>query len=268
MDLSVHADFKQLMVDSLQDCALVVLDTEGKVLSWNAGAKGLLGYKEAEAVGLYFARIVPPETLDPAGAPPSLALARRKGRHEEICQRMRSDGRDLSVREIVIPLRDPQHNLVAFGLMMQSLEGGAERPIVISTRKACKVLVIDDDDVVRTTARHHLEDLDYEVIAAASGAEALDILARDESIDVLFTDVIMPGMNGGELAEKARQMRPDLKVLFTSGYFEHALVAKGCISPNTNLLVKPYRRSDLAKKMNMILADEIPGSDNLLPSDR
>ena len=152
MDLSVHGDFKQLMVDSLQDCALVVLDTDGKVLSWNAGAQGLLGYEEAEAVGLSFARIVPPETLDPAGAPPSLALARRKGRHEEICQRMRSDGRDLVVREVVIPLRDRQHNLVAFGLMMQPIEGApgaggsaVQRPIVISTRKACKVLVADDD---------------------------------------------------------------------------------------------------------------------------
>ena len=117
---------KQLMVDNLRDCGLVLLDTEGKVLSWNAGAKGLLGYEEAVAVGQPFARIVPPETLDASGTPVSLAKARRHGRHEEICQRMRRDGTGLEVREVVIPLRDPQHNLVAFGLMMQSLEAARE----------------------------------------------------------------------------------------------------------------------------------------------
>ena len=99
----------------------------------------------------------------------------------------------------------------------------------------------------------------------ASGAEALDILARDEGIDVLFTDVMMPGgMDGGEVAEKAREIRPDIRVLFASGYFEDALVKKGNIAANTHLLVKPYRRKELAKMMSMILADDIGGSDKLL----
>jgi len=255
------------MVDSLRECALVVLDPDGRVLSWNAGAKGLLGYDEAEAVGLSFSRIVPPETLDPAGVPASLASARKNGRHEAICQRMRSDGTDLEVREIVIPLRDPQHNLVAFGLMMQALDAAraaAERPAMSPPRKAHTVLLVDDDDTVRLTAACLLQDMGYEVLAAASGADALDILDRDESIDVLFTDVIMPGMDGGELAEQAGRVRPDLRILFTSGYFEYALVKKGNIRPNTNLLVKPYRARDLAKKMKMILADEVTGSDDLL----
>ena len=267
MDISVHDHLKHLMVDSLRECALVVLAPDGKVLSWNAGAKGLLGYDEAEAVGLPFSRIVPPETLDPAGVPASLASARKNGRHEAICQRMRSDGTDLEVREVVIPLRDPRHNLVAFGLMMQAVDAAraaAERPAMSPARKAHTVLLVDDDDTVRLTSASLLEDMGYEVLAAASGADALDILDRDESIDVLFTDVIMPGMDGGELAEQARRRRPDLRILFTSGYFEYALVKKGAIRPNTNLLVKPYRRLDLAKKMKMILADEVSGSDDLL----
>ena len=260
------------MVDSLRDCALVVLDPDGKVLSWNAGAQGLLGYEEAEAVGLSFSRIVPPETLDAAGAPPSLAIARKNGRHEEICQRMHSNGSDLELREIVIPLRDPQHNLVAFGLMMQSVgapgnaaSAAAGHPIVVAPKKVSKVLLVDDDGDVRATAVHLLKDLGYEVLVAASGAEALDLLARDEGIDVLFTDVIMPGgMDGGEVAEQARLIRPDIKVLFASGYFEDALVRKGNIAAHTHLLVKPYRRRELAKMMNMILADEVSGSDALL----
>ena len=273
MDNSVDGHLKQLLVDNLPDCALIVLGPDGKVLSWNPGAQGLLGYEEGEAVGLAFSRIVPPETLDEAGAPRALASARRNGRHEEICQRMHSDGSDRDVREIVVALRDGQHNLVAFGLMMQPFavapdparDAGSAQPAAAAQKKVAKVLLVDDDDDVRATAVNLLTGLGYAVLVAASGAEALDILARDEGIDVLFTDVMMPGgMDGGEVAEKARQIRPDIKVLFASGYFEDALVKKGNIAANTHLLVKPYRRRDLAKMMNMILADEVRGSDDLL----
>ena len=269
---SVHGHLKQLMVDSLQHCALILLDTEGKVLSWNAGARGLLGYDEAEAVGRSFAWIVPRETLDPAGAPPSLASALKNGHHEEICRRTHGNGGDLEVREVVIPLRDPNHNLLAFGIMMQSAgssmgagatpaldagSGAAVRQLaLISTRKVTKVLVVDDDDAIRTVAEHLLKDLGYEVLVAASGPEALDILARDKSIYLLFTDVVMPGMDGGELAERTRLLRPDLKILFTSGYFEHALIKKGSISQNADLLVKPYQGHTLAKKIEMTLAKD------------
>lgn len=256
------------MVDSLQDCGLIVLDLAGVVMSWNAGATGLLGYKAKEAVGKSFARIVPPEDLDESGLPASLALARQEGRHEELCFRTHSDGSDLALREVVIPLRDRQQNVLGFGIMMQSLDAarhaGAGRQIAIAARKAPRVLLVDDDDVVRTMATHLLEDLGYEVIAAAGGTEALEILARDGSIDVLFTDVVMPGMNGGELAEQAEILRPELKILFTSGYFQHALVKKGNISPHTNLLVKPYCRKDLARKMSKLLADDVSGADNRL----
>lgn len=265
-------NLKQLMVDTLPDCGLVLLDTEGKVLSWNEGAKGLLGYEEADAVGQPFAHIVPPETLDPAGAPPALAKARRHGRHEEICQRTRSDGTGLELREIVIPLRDPQHNLVAFGLMMQSLaaQGPGARAVPASprpVRRKARVLVVDDDGFVRALTSNMLEDLGYEVFEAASGVEALDILSRDESIDLLFADVIMPGMGGRELAEKAQAIRPDLKLVFASGYFPHALREKGNLAPGTEVLVKPYRRRDLARVMGRVLAEDVrDGAEEHAPS--
>lgn len=255
-------NLKQLMVDTLPDCGLVLLDTEGKVLSWNEGAKGLLGYEEADAVGQPFAHIVPPEALDPAGAPPALAKARRHGRHEEICQRTRSDGTGLELREVVIPLRDPQHSLVAFGLMMQSLgaRGSSARAVPATPspmRRKARVLVVDDDGFVQALTANMLTDLGYEVFEAASGAEALDILSRDESIDVLFTDVMMTGMGGRELAEKAQAIRPDLKVVFASGYFPHALRERGQLAPGTDVLVKPYRRRDIARVMSRILAEEV-----------
>ncbi|WP_422034640.1 response regulator [Reyranella sp.] len=263
MDTQSHAHLKQLLVDRLPDCALVVLDIDGKVLSWNDGARGLLGYEEADAVGLPFSRIVPPETLDPAGAPPSLEIARRNGRHEEICERMHSNGTELALREVVIPLHDSKQNLVAFGLMMQSLEAAraaAAPPAVFERRKAGKILLVDDDDTVRVTAKLQLEDLGFEVVAAASGDEALDLLSCDRTIDVLFTDVIMPGMDGGELAEQARLIQRDLRIVFTSGYLGDALVNKGNITSTSHLLAKPYRRRDLASMMRRILAEEVHGS--------
>lgn len=268
--MSANGDLKQLMVDNLKDCALILLDTDGKVLSWNAGAKNLLGYEEVQAVGQPYARIVPPEARDRDGAPLSLTIARQTGRHEEIGQRIHSNGTDLELHEVVIPLRDLQHNLVAFGLMMQSVEaarqaapGTASWPTIVKGASSARVLLVDDDDQVRMTAECLLKDQNYDVIAVASGTEALDVLRRNESIDVLFTDVIMPGMDGGELAEQARMLRPDLKILFTSGYFEHALIQKGNITANANLLVKPYRPRDLARKMKIILADDVAGSNDL-----
>lgn len=263
LDTLPHAHLKQLLVDRLPDCALVVLDPEGRVLSWNEGARGLLGYAETEAVGLPFSRIVPPETLDPAGAPPSLEIARRNGRHEEICERMHSNGTELALREVVIPLHDSKRNLVAFGLMMQSLEAtraAAAPPTLFERRRAGKVLLVDDDDTVRLTAKHQLEDLGFEVVVAASGDEALDLLACDRTIDVLFTDVIMPGMDGGELAEQARLIQPDLKMVFASGYLGDALVNKGNIASTSHLLAKPYRRRDLALMMRRVLAEDVKGA--------
>jgi PAS domain S-box-containing protein len=255
------------MLDNLPDAAIILLDAEGRVQSWNAGAKRLLGYREADAVGQMYSSIVPHASLASTGEPLSLVMARKKGRHDHICQRMHSDGTDLELREVVIPLRDPKHNLVGFGLMMQSIEaarraGGVapDHKTILSAPKP-RVLLVDDDLVVRTTTGELLEHMDYDVVEAASGAEALDILTRDESIDVLFTDVVMPGMDGGKLAEQARLIRPGLKVLFTSGYFPHALVQKGTIKPNTNVLVKPYRARELESKLRKILADDIAEKD-------
>jgi PAS domain S-box-containing protein len=263
LENSVQGHLKQLLVDSLEDCALVVLDPAGTVLSWNAGARRLLGYDESEVVGLTFAGLVPPESLDESGAPAALARARQNGRQEQTCRRLHRDGTTLVLREVVIALRDGAQNVVAFGLMMQSLEAArhaeasaAGRELALAARKAPRVLVVDDDDVVRAMAIHLLEDLGYDVLSAAGGPEALAILGRDASIDLLFTDVVMPGMDGGELAEQAERLRPDIKVLFTSGYFQHALIRKGNITPNTNLLVKPYRRQDLARKLSAILSGE------------
>ncbi|WP_022726641.1 PAS domain-containing protein [Fodinicurvata sediminis] len=119
-----------------------------------------------------------------------------------------------------------------------------------------RILVVEDDDLVRGHVTSQLESLGYRVVSAENGAKALEVLEREVDLDLLFTDVIMPGgMNGGELAEKARQLHPKLPVLFTSGYTDSAIVHHGQVDPGIHLLTKPYRRQALAEKLREVLAE-------------
>jgi CheY-like chemotaxis protein len=104
---------------------------------------------------------------------------------------------------------------------------------------------------------HHLAALGYRVLAARSGEEALERLGRAEGrVDLLFTDIAMPGgMNGLVLAERARAMRPGLRVLFATGYSDD-LVVRGTPTPGgcgADVLAKPYRRIDLAERVRAVL---------------
>jgi len=114
------------------------------------------------------------------------------------------------------------------------------------------VLVVEDEPLVRA----HVESLllGYRVTTAANGPAAMAVLERRADIDLLFTDVVMPGgMNGRELAEAAARLRPGLEVLFTSGYTENAIVHHGRLDPGVQLLSKPYRRRDLARRLRLVL---------------
>jgi PAS domain S-box-containing protein len=117
------------------------------------------------------------------------------------------------------------------------------------------VLVTEDDPFVRAYVVSSLEELGYRVIAAQDAREALTHLTQgDAEVDLLFTDIVMPGgMNGWELAERAQQIQPGLKLLFTSGYALETLVARGRIHPDTAILNKPYRRPELARRLREVL---------------
>jgi PAS domain S-box-containing protein len=116
------------------------------------------------------------------------------------------------------------------------------------------ILVTEDDPFVRAYVVATLEELGYRVAAAQDGREALSQLTRGAEVDLLFTDIVMPGgMNGWELAEQAQRIRPSLKVLFTSGYALETLVALGRIHPETAILNKPYRRPELARRLREVL---------------
>jgi len=117
-----------------------------------------------------------------------------------------------------------------------------------------KILVVEDDELVRRQLTSQLKDLGYNVVSANDGVEALDILRKAEHFDMLFTDVVMPrGINGWELADEAAKLRPNLPVLFASGYAESAVAQRGRLDPGFNLLRKPYRRHEIAAKIRAIL---------------
>jgi signal transduction histidine kinase/ActR/RegA family two-component response regulator len=132
-----------------------------------------------------------------------------------------------------------------------------------------RVLLVDDDEIVRTTVALMMEDLGYTVIEAGSGAEALAILERGEKVDLLFTDVVMPGaINGRQLADRARASDSNLRVVFTSGYTENAIVHNGQLDAGTELLSKPYNRDQLAAKLRRVLDGDPPGSQHTTSKSR
>ena len=116
------------------------------------------------------------------------------------------------------------------------------------------ILVVEDNPDVRRLVLRQLRDLGYEVIEAANGPQALKILDEGAAIDLLFTDVVMPGgMTGRQLAEAAKTRRPDLKTLFTSGYTEDSVLRLGKLDPGVRLLSKPYRKHELATRIREAL---------------
>ncbi len=117
------------------------------------------------------------------------------------------------------------------------------------------ILIVEDDALVRQYVVTQVKSLGYAALEAANAAEALIIIDADKAIDLLFTDVIMPGnMNGRQLADEAARRRPDLKTLFTSGYTENAIVHHGRLDSGVLLLAKPYRKSELARMLRTALA--------------
>jgi CheY-like chemotaxis protein len=116
------------------------------------------------------------------------------------------------------------------------------------------ILVVEDDPLVRQYASAQLAHLGYRAILTANGPEALAEVEKGTAFDLLFTDMVMPGgMNGRQLADAVRARRPDMRVLFSSGYTEDAIFHHGRLEPGVLLLPKPYRRSDLARMIRQAL---------------
>jgi two-component system, cell cycle sensor histidine kinase and response regulator CckA len=146
-----------------------------------------------------------------------------------------------------------------FKIYLPSVEEQAERLVKETpSRELARgdetILLVEDDEGVRDVALTTLEHLGYRVLTAANGGEAFMIVEKyGGHIDLLMTDVVMPGMNGRELAERLLKLKPEMKVLFTSGYTEDIIVHHGVVDENLNFIGKPYSLQALARKMRDVL---------------
>jgi len=122
-------------------------------------------------------------------------------------------------------------------------EGGAET-----------IFIVEDDNLVRTFVTAQLQSLGYKTVAAADSRAALEMIDAGQAFDLLFTDVVIPGgMSGRELADEVARRRPGVKVLYTSGYTDNAIVHHGKLDDGVMLLTKPYRRNQLAEMIRKAL---------------
>jgi len=126
------------------------------------------------------------------------------------------------------------------------------------------ILLVEDDNSLREFAHSQLLSLGYRVLDAANGREALSIIAERADIDLLLTDIVMPGgMNGRELGTEALKLNPRLKVLYCSGYADKAILNEGLLDRNVQFLSKPYTRKELARRIRCVLAERsfLPGEE-------
>ena len=149
--------------------------------------------------------------------------------------------------------RSMQREEVLHPLVAEAAVGGEET-----------ILVAEDDEGVRATVVDILRELGYRVLEARDADSALNVVESGVGIDLLFTDVVMPGtIKSTELARRAQNRLPNLRVLFTSGYTQNAIVHGGRLDPGVELLVKPYKRDDLARKIRQVLAPRKPTSEGV-----
>jgi len=115
------------------------------------------------------------------------------------------------------------------------------------------VLVVEDEPTVRQFSADALIELGYRVLEADGAAAALRLLDAYPEIVLMFTDVVMPDVNGAKLAEEARRRRPELKILFTTGYTRNAVVHNGVLDPGVDIIGKPFTLEALSEKLRAVL---------------
>jgi CheY-like chemotaxis protein len=121
------------------------------------------------------------------------------------------------------------------------------------------ILVVEDNEEVRAFSSLTLTELGYQIIEATNASEALEVLNGSGRIDLLFTDVVLPGENGRVLSDLAAQIRPGIRVLFTTGYSRNAIVHHGRLDAGVQLITKPFTVEQLAVRVRDILDKPIPG---------
>ncbi|MDN4051987.1 response regulator [Massilia sp. YIM B02763] len=168
-------------------------------------------------------------------------LVKQSGGHIKIY----SEPGEGSTIKLYLPRSDASEDAYV-ALDTQPVVGGSET-----------ILVAEDDEAVRATVVEMLTELGYRVLKAGDASAALTVIDSGVHVDLLFTDVVMPGpLRSPELARKARERLPELAVLFTSGYTENAIVHGGRLDRGVELIGKPYTKEHLARKIRHVLANE------------
>ena len=132
-------------------------------------------------------------------------------------------------------------------------ERAGSAPAVAHAGAGESILVVEDEPVVRDLIAESLHDAGYRVLEAADGPSGLRVLQSDQGIDLLLTDVGLPGLNGRQLADQARETRPSLKVLFITGYAETAATSSGFLAPGMAMITKPFPMDDLVARVRTII---------------
>ncbi|WP_312406910.1 ATP-binding protein [Rhizobium sp.] len=145
--------------------------------------------------------------------------------------------------------------LPAAGEGSNTIEKKAATPIVEGQGQT--VLVVEDDDAVRLLICEVLSELSYKTIQADDSIPAITQLTRDQTIDLMVSDVGLPSMNGRQLAEVARQQRPGLPILFVTGYAENAATKAGFLGTNMDMIAKPFAVETLSAKISELMAKQI-----------
>lgn len=150
-----------------------------------------------------------------------------------------------------------------FKIYLPRVTGGRPSPVrppqqPAAARGAETLLLVEDEPLVRQMTRDILLSLGYRVLAAGDGAEALQVAAAQQGpIQLLLTDVVMPRMSGKELADQLRSGRPEMRVLYTSGYADNAIMHHGVLAEGAHFLSKPYEAEALARKVRAVLDGEV-----------
>jgi CheY-like chemotaxis protein len=183
-------------------------------------------------------------TTKPEGQGTGLGLSqvygfvKQSGGHIKIYSEV---GQGTTVKLYLLRTRKPEEGLGPVTTV--PIEGGNET-----------ILVVEDDEGVRSAVIDMLGELGYSVLKAGNAEQALTILGSGATIDLLFTDVVMPGtIKTRELARRAQELHPAIAVLYTSGYTQNAIVHNGRLDDDVHLLSKPYRRDELARKLRGLL---------------
>jgi len=139
--------------------------------------------------------------------------------------------------------------------LVSGVDAQTETPLAVlpPLDRTNTVLLVEDAQGLRELAKRMLERHGYRVLVAANADEAIRLCSESETIDVLLTDVVMPGLSGPDLAKRLVDLRPSLKVIYMSGYTDDAIVQHGVLSPGIALLNKPFTSEALGRKIREAL---------------